>query len=113
MKEFKDLLERYCNAHEGWVLTPEICTMNHRKSDNRWVSSDKNLKEQALITSGWVYAQDEYGFKKEPVEYIWGSDVRYIYVYKSVQDIPTRNEDIPRPKKNEPPTAETFQEETF
>ena len=113
MKEFKDLLERYCNAHEGWVLTPEICTMNHRKSDNRWVPSDKNLKEQALITSGWVYAKDEYGFKKEPVEYIWGSDVRYIYVYKSVQDIPTRNEDIPRPKKNEPPMAETFQEETF
>lgn len=111
MKAFKDLLEKYCAAHEGWVLTPDVCMMNYRKQDNRWIPSDRNRKEQALITSGWVYAKDENGYKKQPEEFVWSSDVRFIYVYRSVQDIPPQNEDIPRPKKDCKPVCKSIQEE--
>lgn len=115
MQAFKSLLESYCAAREGWVLTPDICLMVHRKTGNRWVSSDKNIHEGALVTSGWTYAKDEAGYKVSPVGYIWKGDERYIYVYRSVQDIPTQNERIPRPDKNMPPivgcTPEDVQDE--
>lgn len=104
MKEFKSLLQKYCEAHEGWVLTPDICMMYYRKGDNRWVLSEKNRNEAALVTAGWTYVKDENGCKKMPEEYIWKADERYIYIYQSVQDIPVNNNDIPKPDKNKPPT---------
>ena len=103
MKEFKDLLKKYCEAHEGWVLTPDVCMMYYRKSDNRWVMSEKNRSEAALVATGWAYAKDENGFKKTPEEYVWKPDERYIYIYQSVQDIPVNNEDIPKPREVESP----------
>ena len=110
MQEFKDMLEKYCGAHEGWVLTPEVCLMNYSKSRNLWEISSKNRNERALVASGWTYAKDEGGYKKTPVEYTWKKDERYIYVYQSVHDIPPHNEDIPRPDKNNPPVCNTFEE---
>ena len=103
MRDFKTMLENYCEAHEGWVLTPDVCLMNYSKGTGEWKSSAKNLKERNLVTSGWTYAKTTDGFKAVPTEYVWKGDERYIYVYQSVHDIPTRNEDIPRPDKNCPP----------
>ena len=100
-----NLLKKYCEAHEGWVLTPDVCMMNYRKSDNRWVLSDKNKNEAALVATGWAYAKNENGFKKFPEEYVWKPDERYVYIYQSVQDIPVNNEDIPKPDKNNPPVS--------
>lgn len=112
MQDFKDLLERYCEAHEGWVLTPDICLMIRKSS--KWIPSAKNRKERALVTAGWAYATTEDGKKKLPEEYVWKPDSRFIYVYQSVQDIPTVNEDIPRPDRNVPPvTGEIQQEENL
>ncbi len=106
MQEFKQLLQAYCNAHECWALTPEVCMMTFRKGDGRWSLSDKNRNESALVTTGWTYAKDENGYKKNPVEYVWKSDERYIYIYQSIQDIPATIEEIPRPDKNAPPKGE-------
>lgn len=105
MKEFKDMLDKYCEAREGWVLTPDVCLMNYSKSSGEWKPSAKNLKERNLVTSGWTYAKTADGYKVLPTEYVWKGDERYIYIYQSVHDIPTRNEDIPRPDRNCPPVV--------
>lgn len=111
MNEFKLLLRKYCDAHESWVLTPDVCMMSHRKSDDKWVLSEKNQKEAALVATGWTYAKDENGFKKQPEEYVWKADERYVYIYQSIQDIPVNNEDIPKPDKNTPPDSKHLKEE--
>ena len=97
------MLDKYCEAREGWVLTPDVCLMNYSKSSGEWKPSAKNLKERNLVTSGWTYAKTADGYKVLPTEYVWKGDERYIYIYQSVHDIPTRNEDIPRPDRNCPP----------
>ena len=103
MKEFKDLLQNYCDAHDGWVLTPDICIMTKRKGTDTWTLSEKNKKEAALVTAGWTYEKNVYGLKNSPVEFVWKKDERYIYIYQSINDIPVNCNDIPKPDSNSKP----------
>lgn len=97
MAEFTRLLENYVRAHEGWVMNPKIC-LNVPDRKGGWRPSEKNLREKAYVSNGWVSDTDEKGYRIQPKRMVYAKSQRWIYIYQCNEDIPLREEDVKRPK---------------
>lgn len=96
MKEFKDLLRKYCNAFH-YALMPSVC----------YKGGKEDIKDESIRMSIWATKKDANGFRIRPIQWEWAKGERCIYIFQSAADIPLTNDELQKPDKSCPPTGNT------